>query len=334
MTKVEGGKPPLRHDDELWFANGNLVLIARNVEFRVWKAPLIKHSPVFRDMLSLPQDVASTSTTLDGASASPKNAMGSAAPSAIVHLSDSPEDLRHFLHAFFPGKALRPMGRLDPPYEELAAQIRLGHKYEVDQMVQRNIDYLKQYYVDDYFAWTNAPTPPLEPRGFEPKHAIGIVNLARLTGTESILSTALMHCSVLEPALIVRGFQREDGSWEVLSMDDIGRCLCGTQERMKGTIWSLHRVFTRGVSKRCIRPKTCQGIVQRLQDRVMSDDLEMLLEDYDWWASLKPIIAKVDEERELCWSCYNSMIDSWDTDAAKAVFDKLPSQLGLRVEDT
>lgn len=228
------------------------------------------------------------------------------------------------------------MGRVNPPYEELAAQIRLGHKYEVDQMVQRNLDYLKQYYVDEYHAWMNTPTATLEPRGFQGKHAIGIVNLARLTGADSMLTTALLNCSMLPTPLIVEGFQREDGSWEVLSMDDIGRCLCGKQDQFKGTIWSLHRVFGRGaVSEGCIRPTTCKKIMHKLQDRVMSDDLDKTLGAYEsWCASLKPIISRADEERELCWSCYKSMDNRWITDAAKSLFGKLPSQLGLRTEDT
>lgn len=221
------------------------------------------------------------------------------------------------------------MGRLDPPYAELAAQIRLGHKYEVDAMVQRNLEYLKQYYVDEYFTWLNAPTPELPPRGFEEKYAIGVVNLARLTGTDSILSTALLHCSVLSASLITEGFEREDGSREVLSMEDIGRCLCGKQEHVKATIWSLHKVFSRGTHADCSRPETCEAVMRKLQDRVVSDDVEELLDEYDWWASLKNFVGKVDGDRELCWACYNAMTGQWHTDVGKAFFDRLPSQLGL-----
>ncbi len=99
-------EPSLRHDVEFWFDSGNLVLVSSNLEFRVWKAPLIKHSPVFRDMLSLPQDAGSTRMPSNGAFAR-RTVTSSAAP-AVVHLSDPPEDLRHFLRAFFPGKTLRP----------------------------------------------------------------------------------------------------------------------------------------------------------------------------------------------------------------------------------
>ncbi len=219
------------------------------------------------------------------------------------------------------------MGRLDPPYEELAAQIRLGHKYEVDQMVQRNLDYLKQYYVDDYFAWVDTPTIDLDPRGFEEKHAIGVVNLARLTGTDSMLSTALMSASILSSALITEGFQREDGSREVLSMDDIGRCLCGKQDFIKSSIRSLHQVCTRGISTLCTRPTTCNAVIQKLRDLVMGGNVAQ-----DWWSSLYSTIAKVDEERQLCWSCYNSMVNTWE-EQFKTVFDRLPSTLGLQVEE-
>ena len=42
-------------DEELWYGDGTLILIAANVEFRIDGGPLAKHSPVFRDILALPQ---------------------------------------------------------------------------------------------------------------------------------------------------------------------------------------------------------------------------------------------------------------------------------------
>ncbi|KAH9925593.1 uncharacterized protein BXZ73DRAFT_103130 [Epithele typhae] len=60
-------------DKELWFADGNLVLVARDVEFRVYQGPLAAHSPIFKDMLSLPQpgesETGSHSPTFDEVSA-------------------------------------------------------------------------------------------------------------------------------------------------------------------------------------------------------------------------------------------------------------------------
>lgn len=78
----------LKPDDDFWFEDGNIVLIARDIEFRVYKGILAKHSPVFQDMFSLPPPPA------------PETSRDTAEPietCPVVHLSDSPEDFRHVL---------------------------------------------------------------------------------------------------------------------------------------------------------------------------------------------------------------------------------------------
>lgn len=79
-------------DVEFRYDDDSIILIARDVEFRVYKGLLADHSPVFKDMFSLPQppitaSFSSTHTDL---------------PCPVVHLSDSPEDLRHVLRAYLP----------------------------------------------------------------------------------------------------------------------------------------------------------------------------------------------------------------------------------------
>ena len=44
-----------QRDHEFWYDDGTVILIARNVEFRIYKGLLSDHSSVFRDMFSLPQ---------------------------------------------------------------------------------------------------------------------------------------------------------------------------------------------------------------------------------------------------------------------------------------
>lgn len=51
---TESPRAPIRHS-EFWFLDGSVVLLARNVLFRVHKTFLARHSSVFRDMFSLPQ---------------------------------------------------------------------------------------------------------------------------------------------------------------------------------------------------------------------------------------------------------------------------------------
>lgn len=85
-----------KRDGEFWYSDGNIILVARDVEFRVYKGILAEHSPVFRDMFSLPLP--------------PEEASGTGnTPCDIVHVSDSPEDLRHVLRIY--------MAKSEPEYD-------------------------------------------------------------------------------------------------------------------------------------------------------------------------------------------------------------------------
>lgn len=74
-------------DEELWFQDGTIILACRGTAFRVYRGPLIDQSPVFGDMLSLPQP------SLDVR-------QGWNCP--VVRLQDSPDDLRHLLRILMP----------------------------------------------------------------------------------------------------------------------------------------------------------------------------------------------------------------------------------------
>ncbi|TBU51802.1 hypothetical protein BD310DRAFT_962923 [Dichomitus squalens] len=126
------GFPP---DYELWYEDGTIILIAHDVEFRVYRGPLAKHSPLFRDMLSIPQPV-EPHLLYQGQGQSPE--------CPLIHLSDSPEDLRHIL------------------------------RYQIDKLVDEGLYHLRRAY----------PTAlPYRPAGVVGQCAIAVVNLARLTET-------------------------------------------------------------------------------------------------------------------------------------------------------
>ncbi len=76
-------------DGELWYPDGNIILSAGNVHFRVYMGSLARHSPVFHDMFKIPQ---------------PPNT-GEECP--VVELWDSPHDLRHVLRLLMPAKTPR-----------------------------------------------------------------------------------------------------------------------------------------------------------------------------------------------------------------------------------
>ncbi|KAJ7914371.1 hypothetical protein B0H13DRAFT_2190058, partial [Mycena leptocephala] len=71
--------------EELWFKDGTLMLTAEGSLFRVYGGLLAKRSPVFHDMLQIPQP--EDAELFDGC--------------PVVHLPDNKCDLRCFLNALF-----------------------------------------------------------------------------------------------------------------------------------------------------------------------------------------------------------------------------------------
>lgn len=88
-----GPTSSLKRDPQCWYEDGTVVLVAQNVKFGVYKGILADHSPVFADMFSLPQPPPSSPASKQSSHDVP-----------VVHLTDSPEDLRHILEALMPRK--------------------------------------------------------------------------------------------------------------------------------------------------------------------------------------------------------------------------------------
>ena len=78
-------------DEEFWLQDGTVILVARDVEFRVYAGLLANHSPVFKEILARPHPT--RSLPMSG---------GENVLCPVVTLTDSPEDLRHLLRAYMP----------------------------------------------------------------------------------------------------------------------------------------------------------------------------------------------------------------------------------------
>lgn len=79
----------VKRDSEVWFEDGNIVVIAQNTAFRFHKSVLSLHSSVFSDLFSIPQPSPAGEETLDGC--------------PVVHVSDTSYDFRELLRAIYGG---------------------------------------------------------------------------------------------------------------------------------------------------------------------------------------------------------------------------------------
>ena len=75
----------LVYDDELCFPDGSILVVAQARAFRVYHGILMKESPIFQDLLSLPQpaDV----ETIEGC--------------PVIHLADTAADVQALLRFLF-----------------------------------------------------------------------------------------------------------------------------------------------------------------------------------------------------------------------------------------
>lgn len=74
------------HED-LFFKDGNVILVAEGICFRVHRGQLTRHSDVFRGMMDLPQPV--NAVSMDGC--------------PIIELHDRAQELAHMLKALYDG---------------------------------------------------------------------------------------------------------------------------------------------------------------------------------------------------------------------------------------
>ncbi|PIL26446.1 hypothetical protein GSI_12204 [Ganoderma sinense ZZ0214-1] len=196
-------------DKDYWFEDGNLILVSQGVAFKIYKGLLAEHSTIFRSMFHIAQGKPETDDLVDGC--------------PVVTLYDSPNDLRELFQLIYPLSTNVKFGtgqKINISF--ISAIIRLDHKYELKGVYDQAMSYLTTYYITNFGAWVDGRNAAQwQP---DPIHAIGAINLARLTNTPSVLPFAFYICATLGPDL-ARGFVRPDGSVERLTPDDMRICL-------------------------------------------------------------------------------------------------------------
>lgn len=160
------------------------------------------------------------------------------------------------------------------------------------------------------------------------------MNLARLTGTASLLPVALMACCKLG-AELGDGFAREDGTRETLAYADVVRCFVGKARLTEACFVAVHRVFRDAVASVCKHPGACKGVLQRLLQQVVEN--EELMEDIralHFDDAKTGYVDAVDGARTLCARCYEMVGEAGRQDEQRRdIFRRLPEMMGVEVEN-
>ncbi len=192
--------------------------------------------------------------------------------------------------------------------------------------MEHSIDYLKKYYTNDYAAFAQRGHPYWPP-SFKAEHAIGVINLAHLTGELSLLPLALLICCTLDKD-IVKGFQRGDGSWEQLTLDDIGLCFAArgrlVARRAEATTFVFDLVR---ISEGCTKPgRRCAEVLRdvltklKTSEWAVPDPFSSVLRGYS--QHLKP---------NLCSACWR-LARTLDEEEFREMWTQLPTFFGLEAQ--
>ncbi|KAJ7210599.1 hypothetical protein C8J57DRAFT_1401007 [Mycena rebaudengoi] len=135
-----------RRVNELWFNDCGLVIRAGNLLFRVSGEILATKSPIFHDMLQIPQP--------------PSSEMVDGCP--VVQLHDHPADATNFLRAVFDSEFFEPYPS-ETDFETIHGVLKLSNKYLVDYLRRRALVHLSSRYPSSLDMWTNL-SPSWTPR--------------------------------------------------------------------------------------------------------------------------------------------------------------------------
>lgn len=234
----------------------------------------------------------------------------------------------------------------------ISAIIRLDHKYELRGLYEQAMSYLTTYYTTNFDAWVDGRNAA-EWRP-EPIHAIGAINLARLTNTTSILPCAFYIAATLGPEL-AHGFARKDGSMEQLSAEDLYLCL---QMKQRLVTENAHTAFlllrspgqqhcsnTNGFQSLCgdtIRKILEQAGLSKGPHAVASDHaLDSWMPNVDSYSpptAQPPAIGtfvtmySAPNQRSLCKGC-RTWVQNRDRELRRQIWRKLPEFVGLALDN-
>ncbi|KAF7370392.1 BTB domain-containing protein [Mycena sanguinolenta] len=196
---------------DLWFDDGNVVLQAEDIQFRVHWGVLALHSSFFHDLKALPQPADQPSVD----------------DCPIVELSDAPDEVEYVLRALYVPSFLC-QKRLSVPI--ISALLRLGRKYEFKDLFDSAVARLTSEFpttVEEYDASGKFKTI----EWYDGVH-FDIIALATENNILSVLPSACYRAvERYELSILFDGIPRKDGTLASLPQTDLRRCAIG-QHRM------------------------------------------------------------------------------------------------------
>ena len=223
------------------------------------------------------------------------------------------------------------------PFDEVFGVVSLAHKCNIQDVQAQAIAALQDSGFSSDFERSTGQCQDKRPR-VTAINAIGVVILARLTDTPSMLPVALYQCASMGGAC-VRGWKREDGSVEHLSSEDVARCFDGRNTLVSHEILLPSRFFRDEPSgERCGRGQCREAFRSVLVHINSTDSLSKRRVLDDWTAFIQrlanqgiPVVPGVSTNVRICASCEKEVLVRHQRERMR-MWKLLPEIFGVLVD--
>ncbi|RDX42598.1 hypothetical protein OH76DRAFT_1560862 [Lentinus brumalis] len=325
----------LERDTELWFFDGNVVLITQgNVAFRVHKGVLALHAEffagMFQDSLLVPHGP-NGEETIEGC--------------PIIPLDDPAYDIRQFLLVMYRKRYLKTAE--DTTFPVLAALMRVGDKYGAHDLLHECMPQVRQMKPECLLS-VKCASEYRSTIKFAPHHAVEALHLCRVVGplTEEpdILIWMLFLCAQLDEHDLRHGTTRADGTPEKLSDADIQQILALKDDLQQRGADALDAVcsFRLQCGFKCEHDEyeelwnnpdagpgqCCEEFDKQVISMIPQEAKDAYLrgDPFESWVIDK--MYEVEESCCMCAGCFNAMFQTlfW---LRKDCWDELPTLAGI-----
>ncbi|KAJ6499338.1 hypothetical protein C8R45DRAFT_113019 [Mycena sanguinolenta] len=321
---------PTRHPD-LSFPDGNIAILTGSVYFLVHKGLLCRHSVPFQQQ----QATQARSKQLEGR--------------PVVHVTDSPHDMFHFLSALYDGI----LGvKLDPPnFSVVDALLRLATKYQVKHIRSSLLQEIQRIHWPVRLAqWEVREAEATDSSGLYDArlhypHPVLVINLARAIQAPELLPSAFYDLSRCVVSETTAGYTDSNQILHQLPQEDLMNLLKGREHASRFlSTFIVNELEARAPSVNCIhggeddagQRRACQVAFESITFEILRDVNGITHRSSD------PLFAIVDAELmqtrddahsvlracEFCRLEFGVAVDR----AREEFWSKLPSWFGVDLE--
>ncbi|KAF6759164.1 hypothetical protein DFP72DRAFT_885839 [Ephemerocybe angulata] len=288
--------------EDVWFDDGNIVLQAENMQFKVHKSVLGKHSVVFSDLFEMPH--VNDEPTVDGC--------------PIVELHDSAEDIKHM--------ALRLYGDKDHtggdalPMAVVAAMVRMGRKYDIEHIKNEGLNHLKKTFPAELSSWDHnyenaPPSIKCKPGQGDLEIALEAIKLAHECDVKTILPACYLTVC----------YYRTGTSAHVIPTEVEGQCSFGAADLLEVRNQAIYGWISElGEKAQCSNQDICLDMGRYLMKKIWR--YTRLSSTFDRWTNVARIYHAY--IGQLCTFCSRTAEGSHEENR-RDVWDELPSYFGL-----